>query len=353
LEHSFNISGRKIGPDQPPYIVAEISGNHGGELTKAIQLISEAKSAGADAVKIQSYTPDSITIDHDGPEFILEDGLWRGQKLYDLYQKAHTPIEWHKPLFEHANKIDITIFSSPFDQDAVKLLEKLGAPAYKIASPEIVEINLIETCATTGKPIIISTGMASIEEIEHAIGAAREAGATNILLLHCISAYPTPIEESNLKTIRDLSERYRTSVGLSDHTSGSLAASLAVAQGAVLIEKHLTLSRHNGAIDNAFSLEPNELKQLIKDTNAAYFAMGEPTYRPTKSEKSTLILRRSLYAVSDIKVGDTLTSKNIRSIRPNLGLDPKFYRDILGKFAAKNIKRGQPLDFSMIDGLED
>jgi N-acetylneuraminate synthase len=353
LEHSFNINGRIISPDQPPYIVAEISGNHGGELTRAIKLISEAKSAGADAVKIQSYTPDSITIDHDGPEFILNNGLWRGQKLYDLYQKAHTPIEWHKPLFEHANKIGITIFSSPFDQDAVKLLEELGVPAYKIASPEIVEINLIETCATTGKPIIISTGMASVEEIEHAVSAARDAGATNILLLHCISAYPTPIEESNLTTIRDLSERYRTSVGLSDHTSGSLAASLAVAQGAVLIEKHFTLSRHNGAIDNAFSLEPNELKQLIKDTNTAYFAMGEPTYRPTKSEKSTLILRRSLYAVSDIKVGDTLTSKNIRSIRPNLGLDPKFYRDILGKSAAKNIKRGQPLDFSMIDGLED
>jgi N-acetylneuraminate synthase len=353
LEHSFYINGRKIGPDQPPYIVAEISGNHAGELTTAIKLISEAKSAGADAVKIQSYTPDSITIDHDGPEFILEDGLWKGQKLYELYKTAHTPIEWHKPLFEHANKIGITIFSSPFDNDAVKLLEELGTPAYKIASPEIVETNLIETCATTGKPIIISTGMASVEEIDRAIRAAREAGAINILLLHCISAYPTPIEESNLKTIRDLSERYKTSVGLSDHTIGQLAATLAVAQGAVLIEKHLTLSRYNGAIDNAFSLEPDELKELIKNTKTAYFAMGQPTYRPTKSEKSTLILRRSLYAVSDIKVGDTLTSKNIRSIRPNLGLEPKFYKDILGKSAAKNIKRGQPLNFSMINGLED
>ena len=229
----------------------------------------------------------------------------------------------------------------------------MGAPAYKIASPEIVEINLIETCATTGKPIIISTGMASVEEIEHAVSAARDAGATNILLLHCISAYPTPIEESNLTTIRDLSERYRTSVGLSDHTLGNFAATLAVAQGAVLIEKHFTLSRYNGAIDNAFSLEPYELKELIKDTKTAYFAMGEPTYQPTKTEKSTLILRRSLYAVSDIKVGDTLTSTNIRSIRPNLGLEPKFYKDILGKSAAKNIKRGQPLNFSMINGLED
>ena len=353
MEYSFNINGRQIGPDEPPYIVAEISGNHAGELTKAIKLISEAKSAGADAVKIQSYTPDSITIDHDGPEFILEDGLWRGQKLYELYQKAHTPIEWHKPLFEHANKIGITIFSSPFDNEAVKLLEELGAPAYKIASPEIIEIDLIETCATTGKPIIISTGMASIQEIDHAIKTAREAGAINILLLHCISAYPTPIEESNLNTISDLSKRYKTSVGLSDHTLGNLAATLAVAQGAVLIEKHFTLSRYNGAIDNAFSLEPYELKELVKDTKTAYFAMGEPTYRPTKTEKSTLILRRSLYAVSDIKVGDTLTSTNIRSIRPNLGLEPKFYKDILGKSAAKNIKRGQPLNFSMINGLED
>ena len=353
MEYSFNINGRQIGPDEPPYIVAEISGNHAGELTKALRLISEAKSAGADAVKIQSYTPDSITIDHDGPEFILEDGLWRGQKLYELYQKAHTPIEWHKPLFEHANKIGITIFSSPFDNEAVKLLEELGAPAYKIASPEIIEIDLIETCATTGKPIIISTGMASIQEIDHAIKTAREAGAINILLLHCISAYPTPIEESNLNTISDLSKRYRTSVGLSDHTLGNFTPTLAVAQGAVLIEKHFTLSRNDGAIDNAFSLEPSELKQLINDTKKAYFAMGEPTYQPTKTEKSTLILRRSLYAVSDIQVGDTLTSENIRSIRPNLGLKPKFYKEILGKSAAKNIKRGQPLDFSMIDGLED
>ena len=353
MEYSFNINGRQIGPDEPPYIVAEISGNHAGELTKALRLISEAKSAGADAVKIQSYTPDSITIDHDGPEFILEDGLWRGQKLYELYQKAHTPIEWHKPLFEHANKIGITIFSSPFDNEAVKLLEELGAPAYKIASPEIIEIDLIETCATTGKPIIISTGMASIQEIDHAIKTAREAGAINILLLHCISAYPTPIEESNLNTISDLSKRYRTSVGLSDHTLGNLAPTLAVAKGAVLIEKHFTLSRNDGAIDNAFSLEPSELKQLINDTKKAYFAMGEPTYQPTKTEKSTLILRRSLYAVSDIQVGDTLTSENIRSIRPNLGLKPKFYKEILGKSAAKNIKRVQPLDFSMIDGLED
>ena len=353
LEKSVIINGRAINSESPPYIVAEISGNHGGHLSRGIELINQAKYAGADAVKIQSYTPGSITIDHDSPEFILKDGLWHGQTLYNLYASAHTPREWHKPLFDHARRIGITIFSSPFDKDAINLLETLDTPAYKIASPEIVDFDLIEACAETGKPLIISTGMASIEEIDEAVNVAKGAGARNVLLLHCISAYPTPIEQANLNTINDLSLRFNASIGLSDHTNGSLAATLAVAQGAVLIEKHITLSKSNGAVDNAFSIEPKEFKQLIIDTKTAHLAMGKPTYSPTKNESLMLIARRSLYAISDIGAGETFTSENIRSIRPNLGLHPRFYKTILGKSAPINIKRGTPLNLSMIDDIEE
>ena len=353
MKTPFSINGRLITKDNPPYIVAEISGNHNGEFSRAIELINQAKWAGADAVKIQTYSPDTITIDHNSPDFILRDGLWKGKKLYDLYKIAHTPVEWHEPLFDHAKHIGITLFSSPFDHTAIDLLENLHTPAYKIASPEIIDSNLIKLCARTGKPIIISTGMASLKEIGEAMKIARVAGASQILLLHCISAYPTPLEESNLATISDLAQRFKSPVGLSDHSSGNFAATLAVAQGAVLIEKHFTLSKSNGAIDNAFSIEPKELKQLVSEAKKAYLALGKPNYLPTKNEKLMLIARRSLYVVANVKAGDIFTSQNIRSIRPNLGLHPKFYENVLGKLATKDIKRGQPLMFSMVSDLED
>jgi pseudaminic acid synthase len=353
VKKPFSINGRLITKDNPPYIVAEISGNHNGEFSRAIELINQAKWAGADAVKIQTYTPDTITINHNSPDFILKDGLWKGKKLYDLYKVAHTPIEWHEPLFDHAKHIGITLFSSPFDHTAVDLLEGLQTPAYKIASPEIIDTNLIALCARTGKPIIISTGMASLKEIHEAMEIARVSGASQILLLHCISAYPTPLDELNLATISDLAHRFKSPVGLSDHSNGNLAATLAVAQGAVLIEKHFTLSRTNGAIDNAFSINPKELKQLVIDTKIAHLTMGKPNYSPTKNEKPMLIARRSLYVVANVKAGDRFTSENIKSIRPNLGLQPKFYENVLGKLATKDIKRGQPLMFSMVSGLED
>jgi pseudaminic acid synthase len=353
VKKPFSINGRLITKDNPPYIVAEISGNHNGEFSRAIKLINQAKWAGADAVKIQTYTPDTITIDHNSPDFILKDGLWKGKKLYDLYKIAHTPVEWHKPLFDHAKHIGITLFSSPFDHTAIDLLESLQTPAYKIASPEIIDPNLIKSCAQTGKPIIISTGMASLKEIGEAMEIAMVSGASQILLLHCISAYPTPLEESNLATISDLAQRFKSPVGLSDHSSGNLVATLAVAQGAVLIEKHFTLSKSDGAIDNAFSIEPKELKQLVSDTKTAYLTLGKPNYLPTKNEKLMLIARRSLYVVANVKAGDSFTSKNIRSIRPNLGLHPKFYDRVLGKLATKDIKCGQPLMYSMVSDLED
>lgn len=345
---SFSIDGRPIGPDHPPYIVAEMSGNHNGEIDRAIRLIDAAKDAGADAVKLQTYTADTITIDHDGPGFVLEGGLWDGRRLYELYQEAHTPWDWHDALFAHARHIGISIFSAPFDPTAVDLLESLDTPAYKIASPEIVDLALIERCAATGKPLIISTGMASFEEIESALAAARGAGATQILVLHCISSYPTPLEQAHLSTIGDLSRRLGAPVGLSDHTLDTFAAAVAVGQGAVLIEKHFTLARADGGVDSAFSLEPGELQRLVADSRAAHAALGRPNYRPTEAEQGMLVARRSLYVVADIRAGETFTTVNVRSIRPNLGLPPKHLAMVLGATATRDIRRGEPLAADMI-----
>jgi len=349
---SFSIDGRPIGPDHPPYIVAEMSGNHNGEIDRAIRLIDAAKQAGADAVKLQTYTADTITIDHDGPGFVLEGGLWDGRRLYELYQEAHTPWDWHPALFEHARQIGITIFSAPFDATAVDLLKSLDAPAYKIASPEIVDLALIETCAATGKPLIISTGMASFEEIETAAATARGAGATEILILHCVSSYPTPLEQAHLSTIGDLSRRLGAPVGLSDHTLDTFAAGVAVGQGAVLIEKHFTLARADGGVDSAFSLEPEELKRLVDDSRAAHAALGRPNYRPSEAEQGMLIARRSLYVVADVGAGEPFTPDNIRSIRPNIGLAPRHLKAVLGALATRNIKRGEPLAADMIQGFK-
>ncbi len=352
MAESFSIDGRPIGPEHPPYIVAEMSGNHNGEIERAIRLIDAAKEAGADAVKLQTYTADTITIDHDGPGFVLKGGLWDSRRLYDLYQEAHTPWDWHPALFEHARKIGITIFSAPFDSTAVDLLQSLGAPAYKIASPEIVDPALIERCAATGKPLVISTGMASFEEIEAAVETARGAGASQVLVLHCISSYPTPINQAHLSTIGDLARRLNAPVGLSDHTLDTFAAAVAVGQGAVLIEKHFTLARADGGVDSAFSLEPAELKRLVDDSRTAHAALGSPHYRPTEAEQGMLIARRSLYVVAEIQAGERFTPENVRSIRPSLGLPPKHLPAVLGKTATRDISRGEPLAAEMIRDFE-
>lgn len=350
MEGEFSIAGRPIGPDHPPYIVAEMSGNHNGDITRAFRILEMAKAAGADAVKLQTYTADTITIDHDGPEFVIKGGLWDGRHLHDLYQEAHTPWEWHGPIFDKAREIGITVFSTPFDPTAIDLLESLGAPAYKIASQELVDLPLIRRVAATGKPMIMSTGMGSLEEIRAAVAAARGAGAERLVVLHCVSAYPAPAEEANLRTIADLADKLGVVTGLSDHTMDTTVATLSVAMGACLIEKHVTLARADGGVDSAFSLEPDELARLVRDTRMAHAALGAPAYRPTKSEEAGLKFRRSLYVVQDVPAGSELTAKNIRSIRPNLGLAPKHYETVLGRRATRDLKRGEPLAAAMVEG---
>lgn len=339
------IDGRVIGLDTPPYIIAEMSGNHNGNIERAFCLIEEAKAAGADAIKLQSYRADTITIDHDAPEFLVDGGLWDGRRLYELYEEAHTPWEWHAALFAKARSLGITLFSAPFDPTAVDMLEELGAPAYKIASPEIVDIPLIEYVARTGKPMIISTGMASYEEIAEAVSAASGAGATKIILLHCTSAYPTPPNEANLSTIPDLRELTGLLIGLSDHTLDTVVATTAVALGACVIEKHFTLSRAEGGVDSAFSLEPLELGRLVEHSKIAWSALGKPSYCATKSELGVLKHRRSLYAVKAIKMGEVFTTDNVRSIRPANGLPPKHLPEVLGRKASCDIAFGQALKF--------
>lgn len=342
------IAGRPIGPDHPPYIVGEMSGNHNSDLDRAFALLDAAKAAGVDAVKMQSYTPDTITLDHDGPEFRIRNGLWAGRTLYDLYREAHTPWEWHRPLFERAQALGITLFSSPFDATAIDLLESLGAPAYKIASFECIDLPLIERAAATGKPLIISTGMASADEISEAVAAARGAGCRELILLHCVSGYPTPPEESNLRAISRLAAAFETVVGLSDHTLGTAVAVGAVALGAAVIEKHFTLRRADGGPDAEFSLEPEELARLVADCRTAWSALGIATPGRASSEQGNIAFRRSLYAVTNIAAGETFTAENVRSIRPGHGLPPKAIRQVLGSRAARTIARGTALDWSMI-----
>ncbi|ACS81680.1 pseudaminic acid synthase [Maridesulfovibrio salexigens] len=344
------INGQMIGPGKRPFIVAEMSGNHNGDIQRAFRIIDAAKQAGADAVKIQTYRPDTITINHDSPDFMINEGLWAGYRLYDLYEKAHTPWEWHKPLFEYAQKIGITLFSAPFDHTAVDLLEQLNTPAYKIASPELIDLPLIQKVARTGKPIVMSTGMATLEEIEEAVEAARSAGAQDIILLHCTAAYPTPPEEANLSTIKELSDRFGVMAGLSDHSMGTTIPILAAGLGAVIIEKHFTLSRKEGGVDSAFSLETEELTQLTAAVKEAHTALGSPAFSPTNSEMLVLKNRRSLYVVKPVVKGEALTEMNIRSIRPGNGLKPKFYNKIIGKKATRDLNFGEPLDATMIEG---
>ncbi len=345
---SIQIAGREIGPEHPPYIIAELSANHNGDLSRALETIDMAKAMGADAIKLQTYTADTMTIDSEAEDFQIHGGLWDGYNLYRLYQEAHTPYAWHKALFQRAREVGITCFSSPFDESAVDLLEELNAPAYKIASFEVVDLPLIRYVAQTGKPMIISTGMANQEEIAEALATAREAGSGEIVLLHCISGYPTPIEQSNLRTLLDLAERFGVVTGLSDHTLGTTASVAGVALGASVIEKHVIMSRSDGGPDSAFSLEPNELKKLCSESRDAWSALGKAGYDRRPAEEANVKFRRSVYVVRDIKAGEILTEENIRRIRPGFGLAPKYYDELLGKTVKVDLVRGTPLKWEYV-----
>ena len=345
---AVSIAGRRIGPGHEPYVICELSGNHNGSLERALQLLEEAATTGADAIKIQTYTADTITMDVDRPEFRIHGGLWDGRSLYELYQEAQTPFEWHAAIFERAKKRGVTIFSSPFDETAVDLLAGLDAPAYKIASFEAVDLPLIRYAAAKGKPLIISTGMANRAEIEAARDAALSGGAAGVLLLHCVSSYPATFEDANVRTIPDMAARFGTPVGLSDHTPGTAAAVAATAMGAAAIEKHFTLARSDGGPDAAFSLEPAEFSALVRDTRDAFASLGRAHYDLLGSETANRQFRRSLYVVADVKAGEALSRANVRSVRPGVGLPPGELDAVLGRRAARDLTRGEPLDWSML-----
>lgn len=344
----ISIAGRRIASDAPPYVIAELSANHNGRLETALKIIEEAKKAGADAIKLQTYTADTITLNCDAEEFQIHGGLWDGKTLYQLYQEAHMPWEWHKPLFEHARKLGITIFSSPFDNTAVDLLEDLNAPAYKIASFEAVDLPLIKYVASTGKPMIISTGMANAEEIQEAIAAAREGGCKELAILHCVSGYPAPAEDYNLRTIPDIIQRFGLVTGLSDHTLDNTTAIAGVALGASIIEKHFTLDRNGGGPDDSFSLEPKELAALCRDCKTAWAALGKVDYARKPSEQGNVQFRRSLYFVKDLKSGDVITKDAVRSVRPGFGLPPHWLDKIIGKKVTQKISKNTAIKKSMI-----
>ncbi|NKX42773.1 pseudaminic acid synthase [Rhodobacteraceae bacterium R_SAG2] len=344
----MKIARRPIGNDQPPYVIAELSANHNGSLDTALKIIDAAAATGADAVKLQTYTPDTLTIDCDLDDFRIKGGLWDGRTLYDLYGEAHTPWDWHKALFERAAAHGLTVFSSPFDPTAVDLLMDLNTPAFKIASFEAVDLPLIRYVASTKKPMIISTGMADDEEIAEAVQAARDGGCTELMLLHCVSGYPAPAEDYNMRTIPDMAKRFGVPVGLSDHTLDNTAAIAAVALGAVAIEKHFTLDRRGGGPDDSFSLEPAEFTQLCTGAKTAWMALGKVDYGRKSSEIGNLTFRRSLYAVADIAAGDEITALNVRSIRPGFGMAPKHFDEIIGRRARTEIRRGTPISWEKL-----
>lgn len=345
----MNIDGRTIADNQPPYVIAEVSANHNGSIEKAKQSISQARKCGADAVKIQTYTADTMTIDCDQEEFRIRGGLWDGNTLYQLYRQAETPFAWHRPLFEHARQVGITLFSTPFDESAVDLLEDLNAPAYKIASFELTDLPLLRYVAATGKPMILSTGLATLSEIEEAVTCIREAGCDQFALLHCISSYPAPVAESNLLTIPDIQRRFDTVSGLSDHSLTSTASVAAVALGASIIEKHFILDRSDGGPDAAFSIEPQQLTDLCHTVRDAWQALGKAGYELKAAEQENLRFRRSLYCVADIRAGEPLTRTNIRRIRPGHGLAPKHFDSVLGRRAKVDILRGTPLRRELLE----
>ncbi|MFB9929232.1 pseudaminic acid synthase [Amycolatopsis halotolerans] len=339
-----------LGPARPPFVIAEMSGNHNGDLDRALAIVDAIADSGAHAVKLQTYRPDTITVDVDGPAFRIGDGhsLWGGENLYKLYEKAHTPWEWHEPIFARARERGLEVFSSPFDPTAVELLESLDAPAYKIASSEIVDLPLIELCARTGKPLVISTGMANVAEIDAAVRTARSAGNDQLIVLGCTASYPASPTESNLRGLPLLAGLTGTLVGLSDHTPGLGAPVAAVALGAVAIEKHVTLARSDGGVDSEFSLEPAELAALVTETHRAWEALGSPVLGPRESEKEGLRLRRSLYVVEDVRAGDPVTAQNVRSIRPAGGLAPAEIVNVLGRTFRVDAVKGTALTWDLI-----
>jgi pseudaminic acid synthase len=349
MSNKIAIDGRAIGLAYRPYIIAELSANHNGKIENAIQIINEAKKAGADAVKLQTYTADTLTLNSSAEEFQIHGGLWDGKTLYQLYQEAHMPWEWHKVLFAHARKIRITIFSSPFDNTALDLLEDLNTPAYKIASFEAVDIPLIRYVASTGKPMIISTGMANEEEIAEAIDAARSGGCKELAILHCVSGYPAPAEDYNLRIIPDMANKFGLVTGLSDHTLDNITAIASVVLGASIIEKHVTLDRSHGGPDDSFSLEPAELAALCRDSKTAWSALGCIDYGRKSSEISNAKFRRSLYFVKNLRAGDVITADAIRSVRPGYGIAPKYLDSVLGKTVTRHIFANTAVKFEHIN----
>lgn len=344
------IGARAVGLDAPPFIIAEMSGNHNQSLERAFAIVDAAAAAGAHALKLQTYTADTITLDvHEGEFFISdEQNLWKGSSLHDLYKQAYTPWEWHAPIMQRARERGMLCFSTPFDETAVDFLESLEVPAYKIASFENVHLPLIRKVAATGKPLIVSTGMATLAEIDDAVRAAREAGCRELVLLKCTSTYPATPENSNVLTIPHMRALFGCEVGLSDHTMGVGASVAAVAHGATVIEKHFTLSRADGGVDSAFSLEPEELRSLVVETERAWQSLGQISYGPSEAEKKSLVFRRSIYIAEDIKAGDVLTRENLRCVRPGLGLPPKYYDMLLGRRVNRDLKRGAPMGWDLL-----
>ena len=346
----FILAGRPIGPDAPPFVIAEMSGNHNQSLERALAIVDAAAAAGAHALKIQTYTPDTMTIEAGGGDFFINDpgSLWKGRSFHDLYREAQTPWEWHAPIFERCRRHGMIGFSSPFDASAVDFLESLDVPLYKIASFENIDLPLIERVARTGKPIIMSTGMATAAELDEAVRTARGAGCRDLVLLKCTSTYPATPQDSNVRTIPHMRDLFGCDIGLSDHTMGVGVAVAAVALGAVVVEKHFTLARADGGVDSAFSLEPGELRALVTETERAWQSLGGVNYGPTPAEVKSLAYRRSVYVVADVRAGEAFTPANLRIIRPGHGLAPKYQRIALGKKAARDIARGTPLSWDLI-----
>ena len=346
----MKIGERGVGAGSAPLVIAEMSGNHNQSLERAFEIVDAAAQSGAHALKIQTYTAETMTIDIREREFFISDekSLWKGESLFDLYKKAYTPWEWHEAIFDRAKKQKMLAFSTPFDRTAVDFLENLNVPCYKIASFENTDLPLIRYVAATGKPMIISTGMATFAELDETVDAARSAGCNDLVLLKCTSTYPSTPDDSNILTIPEMRSRYGCEIGISDHTMGIGVSVAAVALGATVIEKHFTLQRSDGGVDSAFSMEPQEMAQLVIETERAWQSMGKVQHGPTEKEKASLVFRRSLYVVADVKAGEKLTSVNVRAIRPGNGIAPKFYDEVIGKTAKRDISRGTPLSHDLI-----
>ncbi len=350
----MRIGDRDVGAGAPPFVIAEMSGNHNGSFERALRIVDAAADAGASAVKLQTYTADTMTLDSDQPGFVIEEptSLWYGRRLYDLYEQAHTPWEWHEPLMQHARERGLLCFSSPFDASAVGFLEGLDVPCYKIASLENVDHPLIRTVATTGKPMIISTGASTLEEVDEAVQVARDAGCDDLVVLRCTSGYPAPADEANLRAIPMLRERYGCEIGLSDHSLGIGVALAAVALGATVIEKHLVDDRDAGGVDAEFSMEPAELARLVEEAERARRSLGTASFKPSASEAGARTRRRSLYITQDLKAGDELTAQNLRSIRPGFGLHPKYQDGLFGRRVLRDVRAGTPADWTLVEGVE-